>query len=191
MASHGIGKNSKVILYVGRLVDARKNISTLIKAFRKIGDPEFRLVIVGGGGKSLDLYRQLVEGDKRITLLETAPSSIVPYYYTMAGLYVLPSWWEGFNATLIEAATFGVPLLLSTKSINEDIVERFGKQLCLFEPGDVNELATKMKRCFNDKRLRAKLKTFSKEIAFEYSKKKQIDGYADALKRLVEKGRLD
>jgi glycosyltransferase involved in cell wall biosynthesis len=188
--SLGISKNNKVVLYVGRLAEAQKNLSTLIKAFRKIENKEYRLIFFGGGGKSGDLYRELAGDDKRINIVEKGASSMVPYYYQISGLYVLPSIWEGFNATLIEAASFGVPLLLSKKSINEDIVESFGKRLYTFEPHNVDELESKIRKCFEDRSLNKKLKELSRDIASEYSKKKQMDGYVAAFNKILENGRL-
>lgn len=189
--SLGIKENDNVVLYVGRLNEAQKNLSVLIKACRNIDDKHLKLVLFGAGGKSVELYKQLAGDDRRINIVGGGPSVMVPYYYLMSGLYVLPSIWEGFNATLIEAATFGVPLLLSTKSINEDIVERFGKRLCLFDPHDQKELESKIVKCFYDKSLRKRLKLLSKDIAIEYSKSKQIDGYAKALNHLYATGKLE
>ena len=188
--SLGLSKSDKVVLYVGRLAEAQKNLSTLIRACKSIEDEHLKLVIYGGGGKSGDLYRQLAAGDERIHIVESGASGMVPYYYINSGLYVLPSIWEGFNATLIEAATFGVPLLLSTKSINEDIVERFGKRLCLFDPHDQKGLESKIEKCFADRALRRRLVLLSKDIAFEYSKKKQMELYVTVLKRLSETGKV-
>jgi glycosyltransferase involved in cell wall biosynthesis len=185
----GMGDSDRVVLYLGRLSEAQKNVGALILAFKGIEDEKLKLLIVGEG-KSKELYDAMSKGDNRITITGRVREDMLAYYYSLADLYVLPSIWESFNATFIEAAYFGAALLLSEKSINEDIVERFGKRLYTFEPSDVNELQKKIEKYFADATLRKKLKGLSKEIAQEYSKKRQMDSYAAALKKLHEKGKF-
>jgi glycosyltransferase involved in cell wall biosynthesis len=183
----GLDESNKVVLSWGRLADMQKNISTLIKAFETIDDSSMRL-IVAGNGKSEEAYRNLAKGDKRIMVLTGKISDErLSCYYGLADLFVLPSFWESFNANFIEAAYFGVPLLLSTKSINEDIIEQFDGRLFTFNPYSVEELAGKIKLFFSDKRKQQELLALSQDIAATYSKDKQIEGYVTAMKRLAEK----
>ena len=148
-----------------------------------------KLLIVGEG-RSKELYDAMAKGDSRITITGRVHEDMLAYYYSLADLYVLPSLWESFNATFIEAAYFGAPSLLSTKSINEDIVKKFGKRLYTFEPSNVDDLQKKVERYFADPALRKRLKGLSKEIAQEYSRKRQMDAYAKALETLYKTGRL-
>ncbi len=186
----GASAKDGIVLYLGRLQDAQKNVSTLILAFKAIRSDRLRLLIVGNG-KSASLYEGMAEGDNRIRVISgKITDSEVTAYYSIADLYVLPSIWESFNATFIEAAHFDAGLLLSAKSINEDIRERFGKQLYTFDPSNANELRKKIERYFSDTALRGKLKKLSKEIAQEYSRKRQMDAYSSALETLYKTGRL-
>ncbi|MEM3827340.1 MAG: glycosyltransferase family 4 protein, partial [Candidatus Micrarchaeaceae archaeon] len=175
-------KGNRIVLYLGRLAEAQKNVSTLIKAFKAIRDRRINLLIVGEG-KSMPLYKNLASEDERIIFTGRVPEKDLGYYYSMSDLYVLPSKWESFNATFIEAATFGLPLLLSEKSINSDIKERFGGRLFTFNPEDAAELKKKLVEFFSDAKLRHRLIELSHEIAKEYSKDKQIQSYAETLKR--------
>lgn len=185
----GISKDTKTVLYLGRLSEAQKNVSTLIIAFKAIKDDRFKLMIVGEG-RSIHLYEQMSEGDGRILVQGRVPEQELPYYYSIADLYVLPSLWESFNATMIEAAHFGSGLLLSRLAINSDIIEKFGKRLYIFDPYDAGELRSKIIRYFSDANLRKKLKEVSKEISREYTKEKQIKSYADSLKNMHMHGKL-
>jgi glycosyltransferase involved in cell wall biosynthesis len=180
---------TKTILYLGRLSEAQKNISTLILAFQGIKGNEFRLVIAGEG-KSMSLYLNMSKSDGRIIMPGRVSEEELGYYYALADLYVLPSVWESFNATMIEAAYFGCGLLLSRLAINRDITERFGKRLYTFDPYDADELRRKIVSYFSDDNLRKRLKALSRDIANEYSKEKQIKAYADCLKKLYKLGRF-
>jgi glycosyltransferase involved in cell wall biosynthesis len=184
----GIEKDG-VVLYLGRLSEAQKNVSTLISAFRLLKSRKVKLLIVGEG-KSRHLYEKMSLGDDRIMILGRVPEEDLAYYYSAADLYVLPSLWESFNATSIEAAYFGAGLLLSESSINEDIKEEFGSRLYLFNPLDAKQLRDKIEKFFTDKRLQKMLSSLSKEIADEYNKERQMDAYAEALRSLHESGVL-
>ncbi len=185
--SMGIRPNDKVVLYLGRLSEAQKNIGRLILAFRSIEAKDMHLLIVGEG-RSAEVYEEMARGDNRIKLTGRVAEQLLAYYYSLGNLYVLPSFWESFNATFIEAAYFGCGLLLSKASINEDITEEFGKRLYTFDPSDADELKKRIEEYFEGAALQKKLKQLSKEIAQEYSKKKQMDSYASALKHLHEHG---
>ncbi|OJI08249.1 MAG: hypothetical protein BK997_00890 [Candidatus Micrarchaeum sp. ARMAN-1] len=182
-------KGRKTVLYLGRLAEAQKNVSSLIKAFMMIKDAGLRLLVVGDG-KSRSLYEQMSSKDSRIKIVGRVEEKMLPYYYSSADLYVLPSIWESFNATFIEAATFGAPLLLSENAVNRDIKERFGKKLLLFNPNDIEGLREKMQIAIYDRAERNKLISLSRDIAKEYSKKAQMDAYASAIKRLLDSGKL-
>lgn len=188
-SSLGIRKDDKVVLYLGRLSEAQKNIGRLILAFKAIEGKDMHLLIVGEG-RSVELYEGMAKGDNRIKITGRVPEELLAYYYSLGNLYILPSLWESFNATFIEAAYFGCSLLLSKASINEDITNMFGSSLYTFDPNDTDELRNKIERYFEDNALQKKLKQLSKEIAQEYSKKRQMDGYAAALKYLHENGKL-
>ncbi len=186
----GIKNDDKVVLYFGRLLDAQKNVSVLILAFKAMKMKGAKLLVVGDG-RSRELYEQMARGDDRIRVISAGfDDRVLACYYSMADLYVLPSLWESFNATFIEAANFGAAVLLSSKSINEDIRERFGNALYTFDPSNANELKSKIERFFEDKKLQKKLNRLSEQIASEYSKKSQMDGYAKALKEFYTKGKL-
>ena len=183
----GIRKSDNVVLYLGRLVEAQKNVGTLIRAFTGMKGDKLRLLIVGDG-RSRPEYEAMAAHDSRIRLTGRVPERTLAYYYSLADLYVLPSVWESFNATFIEAATMGLPLLLSRKAINEDIERLFGKRLYTFEPSDVADLKAKIERFFSNWELRRRLIALSGRIADEYSREKQMDAYAAALKKFNSTG---
>ena len=186
----GVSQKDGVVLYFGRLLEAQKNISSLIMAFKQIKSERLKLLIVGNG-RSYQLYKDMSADDSRIKVISGRVSDReAASYYCMADLFILPSLFESFNATFIEAAYFGDALLLSAKSINEDIIERFGDALYTFDPANASELKRKIERYFADRALRRRLAALSMEITREYSRKRQMDAYAAALNALYTTGRM-
>ncbi len=182
-------RDRRVVLYLGRLAETQKNVGTLIRAFESIGDDRMRLIIAGDG-RSIGLYVGMAAGDGRISVVGRVPEEQLGLYYAAADLYVLPSFWESFNATFMEAALFGTPLLLSTGSINDDMRKVFGDRMYTFDPHSAEDLAAKIRLFFEDGSLRKRLKELSADIAREYNMDNEMDAYAEALKRMQSSGAL-
>jgi glycosyltransferase involved in cell wall biosynthesis len=114
---YGIGINEKIVLYLGR-IHQLKGIDILVKAFANIADKlhNVRLVIVGPDDGYLGEIRALVK-----TLRITSKVLIIgPLFceekleaYVDADVYVLPSRYEIFGMSILEAVACGTPLILT------------------------------------------------------------------------------
>jgi glycosyltransferase involved in cell wall biosynthesis len=101
-------------LNVGRL-SRQKGQDILIAAFaqarREI--PDSRLILVGGGSE-LDAVRELCRSYGVTQSVEIVGRHVDPTaYYQRADCFVLASRWEGFALVLMEALTFGLPLVVT------------------------------------------------------------------------------
>lgn len=122
----------KYILYVGTL-QPRKNIPTLIKAFAKfkIQNPDFKLVITGKKGW---LYESIFEEAKKQQVNDSViftgfiPDTDIASLYKNAFCLVFPSLYEGFGLPLLEAMSFGCPVISSHSSSLPEI----GGDACLY-----------------------------------------------------------
>ncbi|MFZ1400618.1 MAG: glycosyltransferase family 1 protein [Candidatus Promineifilaceae bacterium] len=134
---HGLGR---FVLHVGTL-QPRKNIPVLIEAFARQGDPDLKLVLVGGKGWLYDeIFRQvqalgLVE---RVIFTGYVPDDDLPHWYNAAELLVFPSVYEGFGLPVVEAMACGTPVIAANSS---SIPEAVGDAGLLFAPDDVETLA--------------------------------------------------
>ncbi|AZF31107.1 Poly(glycerol-phosphate) alpha-glucosyltransferase [Pseudomonas sp. R4-35-07] len=103
-ARESIDSSIKVILAVGRLVEA-KNYPCLLDAFKLISqdDENVRLWIVGDGPLATDLALRVNEAhlDEKIKFF--GRRNDVPSFYCAADVYVLSSAWEGFGLVVAEA----------------------------------------------------------------------------------------
>jgi glycosyltransferase involved in cell wall biosynthesis len=110
------------ILFVGQ-ISQKKNIHSLISAFHAFAKrhPKMQLVIVGDWDKRADRKQIAAMGDDRIVMLGSLPRSELVPLYRAARFFVNPSIREGHSNTLLEAISFGCPVLLSDLPENRDL----------------------------------------------------------------------
>ncbi|WP_224448735.1 glycosyltransferase family 4 protein [Haloprofundus salilacus] len=114
------------ILFLGRLAP-KKRVSDLIRAFALIEDefPTSDLVIVGTGPEKDSLVSLATEldVDDRVRFEGRVSDEAVTEHYATAGLFVLPSVWEGHPLTLLEAWAAGTPVIASSVEGIEEFVD--------------------------------------------------------------------
>jgi glycosyltransferase involved in cell wall biosynthesis len=103
-------KNLNSILYVGR-IDKRKGIEFLIRSMPNVVEqiPDVRL-LVGGKGSYLEKMKSLVSRldlERNVTFLGFIPDDRLNSLYNQAQCVVVPSIFEGFGMTVIEALAAG------------------------------------------------------------------------------------
>jgi len=168
-----------IVLYVGRMFERQKNVSTLIKAFKKIQDKSLLLLLVGEG-PSLSDYIELAKDDKRILFTGGLDDSMLNSAYWLSDIFVLPSFWEGFSITLLEAASHSLPMLLSKKAYPKDL-EKLKINVQSFDPSSADDLANKINEMRSDKNIYDIAKKASQKIANEFSEEKMINRYKELI----------
>ena len=138
----------RYILSTGRLVP-EKGFHHLIDAFNTLSFNNWKLAIAGRthveDRYSIELQEQ---GRKNPNVVFTGFLTGKPLHelYTHAGLFVLPSSYEGLPFTLLEAMSYGLSCIASNIPGNKN-VELDGDRY--FEPGDVKGLAEKIRKFVN------------------------------------------
>jgi glycosyltransferase involved in cell wall biosynthesis len=131
------------LLFVGRLVP-EKAPDVLLRAFAQVPDPDARLVIAGGSsftdGYEAEL-KQLASADPRVILPGYVYGDSLRELYSGAGAFVLPSNLEGLPLTLLEAASYALPLVVSDISPHLEVVGADGPGRRVFPRGDAGALA--------------------------------------------------
>jgi glycosyltransferase involved in cell wall biosynthesis len=153
------GLPQRYLLTVGT-VEPRKNLSRLLEALsllRRQGD-DVRLVVVGRRGWLYhDFFASLEKLEPRHAVIMPGfvPDEDLPAVYSGATLTVLASLYEGFGLPILESMACGTPVVSSRAS---SLPELGGDAICYFDPQNVEEMATVIKKVWGDAALRQKMR---------------------------------
>jgi glycosyltransferase involved in cell wall biosynthesis len=128
---------------------ARKNLGALDVTARRLAAEEIDLVAVGGDRPQFRAERStggLVE-------LGPVDDRELPGLYAGALAFVLPSRYEGFGLTVLEAMACGTPVVTSNVTALPELVGDAG---LLVDPDDPQEIADAVERAIGDEALRTK-----------------------------------
>ncbi len=177
----------KYLLYVGTL-QPRKNLLTLINAFQlfKKSNKEFKLVIVGKKGW---LYKDIFQKVKDLGLKEEIiftgylDDQQLIFLYQNAFCFVMPSFYEGFGIPILEAMSFGSPVISSFSSSLPEV----GGDACLyFDPKNVNDLVKKINLLKENENLRKELIKKGKDRVKLFSWEKCANQTLEVIKTLAK-----
>lgn len=153
--------NAKVILNVGRLIK-EKGQSDLIDAFKKIKNKkEWKLLIIGDGPLRSTLEKKIV--DESVANVEILGfKSDVEKYYKTSSIFSFSSFSEGYPNALIEAMSYGLPVVSYNCSSGPADILVHEKNGFLIKLGDVDSLAFYMQKLIDDYDLRVFIGTNAK-----------------------------
>lgn len=147
-----ISKDKTTIVCVGRLV-YQKGYNVLLQAHKELINEgiEHQVIVLGEGNLENELKKQILELNlqESFTLLGYREN---PYpYIKAADIYVLPSIFEGFSLSLVEAMVLGKPCI-ATRCVGptEILNDEYG---LLVEPGEMESLKQSMKKLIENKEL--------------------------------------
>jgi glycosyltransferase involved in cell wall biosynthesis len=136
--------------FLGRIVE-EKGIPYLVRAFRQIAEPDWRLLIGGGhtgvaGGTTLDEVLAAAQDDHRIRLLGFIPDDTMSDFYASLDVFAFPSVnsLEAFGIAQVEAMMAGVPVVASDlPGVRQPVLQTgFGR---IAPPREVEALATALR----------------------------------------------
>ncbi len=147
--------NPKTIFYAGRIADV-KGIWPLLKAFVRVEKkfPEVRLVMAGAShgsipDKAIERFADEHNIRNKIKLTGHIRRDKIKEYYKACSVYVVPSYYETFCISAVEAMMYGKPVVASSGTALEEIVED-GTTGILIHPGDDGALADALLKLLND-----------------------------------------
>lgn len=160
-----IGSEEKIILFLGR-IDNIKGLDILIKSFIRLVNTikNVRLVIVGSDGGFLNtLKRFIIESniEQRVLFTGFLQGDEKVCAYIDADVYVLPSYYDAFPNTVLEAMSYGTPVIVSNHC---GIVEWLNKdEACICSPNETELYNSFLNVLLNDK-LRASLSEKGRQV---------------------------
>lgn len=150
------GIRDDFVLFVST-IEPRKNVSTLLRAFRQFLDDyhlNVQLVLAGEKGWLYeDVFALTEELDlvQDVVFLGRVSTEELLWLYNTAEMLVAPSIYEGFGLTPLEAMACGTPVIVSNVSALPEVVGDAG---LLVDPEKADEIAVAMWRVLTDDELR-------------------------------------
>jgi teichuronic acid biosynthesis glycosyltransferase TuaC len=109
---HGISNDRFIVAFVGHFIK-RKGIDKLIQAIENLDNI---FVIYAGKGK-------LIPKNKKTLFYKSINQVDLPWFYSAADVFVLPTLDEGCCNAIIEAMACGLPIISSNLPFNDDILD--------------------------------------------------------------------
>jgi glycosyltransferase involved in cell wall biosynthesis len=165
----GIYRN--FVLFVGTL-EPRKNVNGLLRAYAdyatKHAGGEILVVAGGKGWLDEDVSRLASELgiEASVRVVGHVEESDLRVLYSVARVFVYPSFYEGFGLPVVEAMACGAPVVTSGTSA---LPEAAGDAAVLVDPRDVGELSRAVRSVLGDSDLRREMRRRSLERARRFS----------------------
>lgn len=160
----------RYVLFVGTL-EPRKNLAGLLEAFRQLvrrpGSGDVTLVVVGPSGWGEDLAPRMAALGDRCRPVGFVPPDDLRALYAGAEAFCYPSLLEGFGLPVLEAMVQSTPVVTSTGTATEELVE--GDAGIAVAPQDPTAIASALAEVLEDPVRAAELSVASRRRALEYS----------------------
>ncbi len=184
-------ERKKYILFVGT-IEPRKNLKRLLKAYSLLDDylkNDYKLVIVGADGwsdvKAADLVSHLSLSEY-VIIAGQLDDGMLASIYANSYLLALPSLYEGFGIPIVEAMSFGIPVLTSNISSMPEVA---GDSAFFVDPFDEYSIYNGILELIENKVLYEKLAAGASKWASVFSWQKSAEKLAYLIKRKINKQR--
>lgn len=117
LAEHGVPEDSLLLLLVHRLSPVRRTLMYLEPMLEELAKglaDRCWILIVAGAGSELAAAKASVQRlgvARHVVFLGNVPNREIPVLYSMADIFVHPTYTEGFPRVLIEAMAAGLPIV--------------------------------------------------------------------------------
>lgn len=175
----GFSKKDIVLISVGRL-EPVKNQLFLIDVFSEIQNPNLKLILIGNGSLKTEIVEKIkTKGvTDKITLLENR--SDVNIFLNASDIFILPSLWEGFGLSALEAAVSGNLLVLSNIDGLKDMINQVTGEAIFFDPKNKIELSKAINKAISalkNKREEVNIDYVKKNLSIEYMMSNYLNIY--------------
>jgi glycosyltransferase involved in cell wall biosynthesis len=166
-------ENSLLLINVGRLAK-QKNQAILLEAMQHL--PEAHLIIVGDGELRSFLQKRIIELDlqQRVHCLGELKSEEVLELLSAADIFLFPSLYEAMPIALVEAMSFGLPVIASDIPPMREILGDVG---ILVPVNSIEEIVQAVRQVINSPRLASYMRENSLKQAYLFSVEKMVESY--------------
>lgn len=145
------------LLYVGR-IDKRKGLDFLLEAMLKVKEinPKIKLQIVGEGKDSKKLKNFAKMNSINAVFHGSISDMALNKLYDQISIQIIPSLFEGFGITALEAMAKKIPVIATNVDGLRDIVQ-VGKTGLLVDYGDTESMSNSILNLIQNKKLGVKI----------------------------------
>ena len=174
-----------LLLYVGQLI-RRKGIIQVLKALDNLSDSEVGLMIVGSGPQGKELKKFCEEKNlNNIFFKGFQQQEMLPKYYALADVFILPSFEEVWGLVVNEALASGLYVLCSDQAGAAYDLIRKGWNGEIFDPNNIEELVIFVKRTKEQiEEIRKQRKTISEHACKEFSIERSAHSFTEAIEEV-------
>ena len=142
----------KQILWVGRIQKFQKGIDFLLEITMeliKAADDSFEIIVVGEGADLTWLRHEVLRLGLGDFICCEGSTCNIEKYYKNAYILISTSRWEGFGLNIIEAMSFGLPIVAFDNSGPHEIINNSGAGY-LISKYDIHDFAQTIKKLLNN-----------------------------------------
>jgi glycosyltransferase involved in cell wall biosynthesis len=163
----------RYILFAGTL-EPRKNVAGLLRGYRALldrcaGASSPDLILAGSRGWLFDETRAAIDQlqlSDRVRWIDAPKDEDLVALYNAASVFALPSHYEGFGLTVLEAMACGAPTIISDRGSLPEIA---GGASLVIDPDDPSGLADALARVLDDVELQRELRNKGLQRVKEFS----------------------
>lgn len=161
---------SKNIVSVGRL-SSEKGFLDLIDVFEEVinKNPDWHLHIAGDGAQKDEIIKQIQQKHlENSVTIEFKGENDLRKLLLQSSIYVMTSFNESFGLALIEAESFGLPLLAFDSAKGPQEIIENGKNGYLIPNRDIKQMADKVNELISNDTLRTEMGSTAREMSTAY-----------------------
>ncbi|QIO10187.1 glycosyltransferase family 4 protein [Acinetobacter lanii] len=162
---------SKTILCVGRLT-YQKGFDLLVEAWSQIAHelPGWKIILVGSGEDELKLKELTIEYKVSDSFLFLGQQKNMDEFYRKASFFCMSSRFEGLPMVLLEAQSYGLPIVAFDCDTGPSEILDHGSNGLLVEPLNIKDFAEKIKVMINGNYQKMVEISFSNSSKFNLNK---------------------
>jgi glycosyltransferase involved in cell wall biosynthesis len=177
-----------IVLFSGRMI-ALKGIDVAIKSLALIHKETDATFIFAGAGK-VEPWKRMLDDLKvppnRYLFLGSVPYTEIPYLYSLASIFMLPSYSESFPMTVLEAMACGLPVVASNVGGIPEMIDS-NENGILIQPGNEKGLSAALLKLLGDRSFAKRLAMSARTKACdEFSSLKMATDTAEMYRSTVE-----
>ena len=176
------------ITIVSRLV-SHKNIKKIIRAISDLNDPLIYLNIIGDGPELNQLQRISLESNNKDNIIFHGKLNRddINHIFLKSDIYIQASNYEGLPHSLLEAMSYGIPVLCTPVGECKEILGNEDRGYILDLPVSKNNIKSKISEIISEKNIANKKGERGKDFITEkYNFKNSFNLYKNLFTRLLE-----